>query len=193
MPKSNDTVLNFVVFSLLVAIGVAGRWGQPDWCITPLAATGLMAGYWFRNPLVAVMVPITAMLISDLMLPGYDSYAVLVTVYLALGMSAIFGRTMRWELSSRLAGLARLISCSLAPAMLFFITTNFAVWASSERYAKTLAGITECYVAALPFARRMLAGDMAFVALLFGAAAVAGVYSFRGIKQSSKNRVAETA
>lgn len=191
MPKSNDTVLKFVVFSLLVAIGVAGRWGQPDWCITPLAATGLLAGYWFRNLLVAMMVPITAMLISDIALPSYDSYAVLLTVYVALGMSALIGRPMRREISSKLAGLARLVSCTIGPAIFFFVSTNFAVWASSERYAKTLGGLAECYTAALPFLRRMLAGDVAFVALLFGAAAVAGIFSLTGIRETSESSTAQ--
>ncbi len=193
MPRSNDTALKLTIFSLLVAIGVAGRWGQPDWCITPLAATGLLAGYWFRNPLVAMMVPISAMLISDFALPSYDSYAVLLTVYLALGISAIIGRAMKTEIQSPIAGLARLVSCAIGPATLFFVTTNFAVWASSARYTKTLGGLAECYTAALPFFRRMLIGDMAFITLLFSAAALAGIFSITGAKAFGKNSVAEAS
>lgn len=190
MPSSNDTnrnhfLLPIATFCLLVLIGVVGRWGQPDWCVTPLAATGLIAGYWCRRAAVAIAVPMLAMLISDLVLPSYNSIAVLLAVYVSLGAAALIGRQLRKPIASRPAGLARLASCAMSPALLFFITTNFACWATSARYAKSFAGMVDCYTAALPFFRRMVMGDLSYVAIIFGAAALAGIYSVTGLQKET--------
>ena len=67
---------DLLVFFLLVAIGVAGRWGQPTWCFTPTAAAALFAGYVFlagRDR--RCMVPIAILAISDLLLPAYNNHS----------------------------------------------------------------------------------------------------------------------
>ena len=51
---------------------------------------------------------------------------------------------------------------------LFYIVTNFAVWAFQSDYEKSLAGLAECYWAAVPFYRWMLAGDIFYLAVLGG-------------------------
>src|SRR5262249_3823053 len=55
----------------------------------------------------------------------------------------------------------------LSSSLLFFATTNFAVWAFSGMYAHDLHGLVLCYVAALPFLWNTVAGDMLWTALLF--------------------------
>ncbi|TWU00111.1 hypothetical protein Pla108_10550 [Botrimarina colliarenosi] len=186
----SDTLPTVATFVLLVTIGVVGRWGQPDWCVTPLAAVGLLAGYALPRRW-AIATPLTAMLISDAMLPSYGSLGVAVAVYAAMATAPLLGSLLRRPLPSRSAGLARLTALSLTPAMVFFFTTNFAVWAFQSHYAKTAAGLAECYLAALPFLRRMLAGDAAFVAVLFGAAALAGAFSLTGAKCRETTRPAQ--
>lgn len=182
---------NLIVFTLLVAIAVVGRWGQPEWAFTPMAAVGLLAGYWFRSPWIAALAPMTAMAASDLALASYDSALVQATVYGALGASALLGRVLRRPIDGTATALTRLGFCVVAPSALFFITTNFAVWISSGRYAKTVAGLAECYTAALPFYRQMLAGDVLYAAVLLTAAAAAGVFSIYG--HTGKNAAVSAA
>ena len=50
--------------------------------------------------------------------------------------------------------------CGIVPATLFYVVTNFAVWATKSLYAPTFEGLMDCYVQALPFYRTMLAGDV---------------------------------
>lgn len=173
--------VNLLVFALLVAIAVVGRWGQPDWALTPMAAVGLLAGYWFRSVGVAMLVPMTAMAVSDLALASYGSALVQATVYGAMGAAAIIGRGLRAPLVRLAPALVRLGVCVAAPSLLFFVTTNFAVWVSGARYAKTLAGLGECYAAAVPFYRQMLAGDVIYATVLLSVAAAAGVFSLYGL------------
>lgn len=178
-----QTTKDLLVFSLLVTIGVVGRLAQPEVCVTPIAATGLLAGYLFRRPVVAALVPLTAMLISDLMLPGYQAFGVMLAVYAALASSALLGAWLRK--GSGVAWLGKLTACSLLPATVFFLTSNFAVWAWSTApyYEKSAAGMVHCYTMALPFFARMMTGDMAFTALLFGAALAAGAMSRQAAPQ----------
>jgi hypothetical protein len=52
--------------------------------------------------------------------------------------------------------------------LLFFVTTNFAVWAFSGMYPDDLGGLIRCYVAALPFLQNTVTGDIVWSAALFG-------------------------
>ena len=181
---SSDSPANRIayaaVFAMLVAIGALGRWGQPDWCVTPMAAVGLLAGY--ALPLGwAVAAPVAAMLLTDLALPAYQNAVIAAAVYGAMAFPPLLGRLLRRHAPSPGTGLARLAATAAAPSVVFFVTTNLAVWATTSLYTKTPVGLLECYAAAVPFLRRMAAGDFAYTALVFGAAAIAGAYSLRGV------------
>lgn len=167
------------VFALLVAIGVVGRWGQPEWCMTPMAAIGLLAGYALPRRW-AIATPVTAMLITDLVLPSYGSAVLAAAVYAAIAAPALLGGLLRNRVANVPTGLARLVGLAAAPSLVFFAVTNLAVWMTSPSYPATLAGLAECYTVAIPFLRRMVVGDLAYTGLLFGAAWIAGAYSLLG-------------
>ena len=170
----NRSLSDIVVLFLLVAIGVAGRWGQPQWCFTPTAAAAIFAGYYFSRLYVAALVPFAILLISDLSLPAYNSYGVMIATYAIMMVPVYFGRLLR-QPADALHTALRWIVCGLVPATLFFLVSNFSVWAFQSDYAKSWAGLVHCYWAAVPFYRWMLAGDVFYIAVLFGVAAVAGV------------------
>jgi hypothetical protein len=90
---------------------------------------------------------------------------VALVVYAALALPAVAGiLSRRWTGILPTAGV--MIACSLA----FFVLSNFAVWAFSGMYALTMAGLIQCYVAALPFLQNTVAGDLFWAAVLFGGA-----------------------
>lgn len=169
-----QTLADLLIFALLVAIGVAGRWGQPEWCFTPTAAAAIFAGRYFRRLWVAALAPIAILAISDLRLAAYDSYEVMAVTYAAMAFPAALGK---WLGRNRGGWNAvwRWGVCGLVPALVFFLATNFAVWAFESDYPRTAAGLVACYAAAVPFFRWMLVGDVFYLAVLFGSAALAGV------------------
>jgi hypothetical protein len=57
---------------------------------------------------------------------------------------------------------------SLATSLVFFLSTNLAHWAFMADYPRTMAGLGECFVAALPFYRWMPVGDAAWTLATFG-------------------------
>jgi hypothetical protein len=98
----------------------------------------------------------------------------MLATYAAMTLPVWCGRMLRGE--HRGWGLAgRWLLCGLAPATLFFVMSNFAVWAFQSDYERSLSGLTQCYVAAVPFYRAMLAGDVFYMVVLFGCWALAGV------------------
>ncbi|MEN0110001.1 MAG: DUF6580 family putative transport protein [Planctomycetota bacterium] len=177
----------FTAFGLLVAIALVGRLGQPDWNVTPLAAVALLAGYAMPSRRLAIAVPLVALTASNLVLPAYHTLAVGVAVYASFAAAALLGRLLRRPAASRGVGLMRAVTLSAAPAVLFFVVTNFAVWASMAMYPHTPAGLADCYAAALPFFRKMLAGDVAYTAVLLASAAAAGAFSLRGLPRIAPN------
>jgi hypothetical protein len=50
----------------------------------------------------------------------------------------------------------------------FFLLSNYAVWAGSGMYPKSLSGLGACFVAALPFYRNDLMSTALVAGLAFG-------------------------
>jgi hypothetical protein len=163
MNVKRESLIHLCVFVLLVLIGVTGRLWQPAWSFTPMAAIAIFAGYYFANRAAAVLVPLTAMVVSDLWLPAYGHAGIMAVVYAALVLPVVIG----WSLRRRMS-IGRLGLFGFIPAVIFFLTTNLAVWAIEASYPATAGGLLACYAAALPFFRSMLTGDLLYIAVLFG-------------------------
>jgi len=145
----------------LVGLDVVARLLPHAPNFTPVAASALFAGAVLRSRVLALAVPIAAMLISDLVL-GCPDWRIMAVVYAALAAPAVLGR---W---GRPRGAIVFAPLAVSSSLLFFATTTFAVWAFSGIYALDLAGLIACYVGALPFLYNTLLGDMFWTALLFG-------------------------
>ena len=80
---------------------------------------------------MVVALPIVTMLLSDLAL-GFYSPMLMASVYLSLAMAAALGES--FVPNPRLGFAA---GAMLAGSVLFFLCTNFAVWAGSQWYTRT--------------------------------------------------------
>ena len=78
--------------------------------------------------------------------------------------SQLFSKTFFKESSVVL----RIAGAALASSTVFFIATNFAVWAFSPMYAKTFEGLVLCYTMAIPFFQNTIAGDLVWSGAIFG-------------------------
>jgi len=131
---------------------------------SPLLASALFAGTVLRLRPLALIVPVAALLLSDIVL-GFDDWRIAIVVCLSLVLPAVVGIAARRFRILRVV-VPAVLSCSL----IFFVTTNFAVWAFSGIYTADMAGLIKCYVAALPFLKYTVAGDLVWAAILFGGA-----------------------
>ncbi|REJ64662.1 MAG: hypothetical protein DWQ31_20440 [Planctomycetota bacterium] len=158
-----------LAFLLLVGLGTAGRLYFETPNFTPLAAVALFAGYYFRHRLIAVAVPLFTLALSDLFMSRHASWGVMVTVYLALCFPVLLGCWLRAPRSTFAQLPLRTAAALLLPSLVFYLSTNLAVWFFDTLYPTTAAGLAACYVQALPFYRWFLQGDLLFIPLVFGA------------------------
>lgn len=138
---------------------------------TPIAALALFAGAHFESPRVALAVPLVAMLVSDValqMMHGTGLHSALFAVYLSF--VAVVGIGLLLNSRRRPAWI---LAAALASSTLFFVVTNFAVWAQGSMYPLTPEGLMACYIAAIPFFGWTVAGDLFYTTLLFGSFALA--------------------
>ena len=172
---NRNTLIEVCALSLLVAIGTAVRIYFRDLPnFAPVAAIALFAGYFFRWKLVALIVPLSIMVLSDLVIGSYD-WRMMAIVYGMLAMPVLWRGWLRRHFEVRpeswrsLAGPSlSLVGCCLVSSLLFFVVTNFGCWVFFGGYAHNASGLIECYASALPFFRNTLIGDAFFATALFG-------------------------
>ncbi|HEX2899421.1 MAG TPA: DUF6580 family putative transport protein [Bacteroidia bacterium] len=160
---------NAGIFLFLIVLIVAGRYFPHAANFTPAAAAGLFAGFWFRNRLVAAAVPLVGMLLSDLVIQQYYPWATMAVVYTAMVLPALLGGALFSRPSASFLKKAGKVTLgAVSASVLFFVSTNMAVWLFDGIYAPNFAGLTACFAAAVPFFRFTLAGDLFFAFTLFG-------------------------
>lgn len=168
MTNSKRTLWLGVAFVGLVALTVAGRVMSETPNVAPVAAAALFAGFLFRHRLVAALVPLSAMLISDVFSEGMYQWALMLVVYGALAFPVLLRRVVGEKLSAWRVGGASLIGSGA-----FFLITNLAEWAMMGHYPRTLEGLAACFLAAVPFFKNTIAGDLAWNTGFFGSYALA--------------------
>src|SRR5258708_33090340 len=132
---------------------------------TPLAAMALFGGAYISDKRLAFGLPLAALLLSDAVLGFYHG---MIWVYGSFALIVCLGL----QLQSR-RRLLPIAGAALAGSVLFFALTNFGVWASGGLYPRTMTGLGACYVAAIPFFKNTIAGDLVYTVLLFGGFAIA--------------------
>lgn len=131
----------------------------------PIGALALFSGAMLGRRWLAFAAPLGALVLSDLVLGFYPE---LLFVYASVLAIVLIG----WAVAKRKTALT-IAAAAVASSVFFFAVTNFGVWLVMDYYPKTLAGLTACYVAAIPFFQNTLASDLLFSALLFGGWALA--------------------
>jgi hypothetical protein len=106
----------------------------------------------------AMLVPLLAMVVGDAII-GFHSLTL--AVYGCLVVSTLLGRLLKPTSSALAFGGMGALS-----AVVFFVGTNFAVWAFQDMYPRTGSGLGMCYLAALPFLANMIVADIVFAVAL---------------------------
>jgi hypothetical protein len=158
----------------IVLLGAAARLLPHPPNLTPIGAMALFGGARLR-PRIAIAASLGAMALSDVglwLIMGHDLLTPMKPVVYGCFIAIAAGGT--WL---RRRGLDRrpgwIAAAAVAGGLLFFFATNFAVWALSDLYPKTGGGLAACFVAAIPFYRNTLLGDLFWSAALFGGEALA--------------------
>lgn len=140
---------------------------------TPLGAIALFGAAYFTEKKWALLIPLAAFFISDLILNNvmysafYDGFTWFtggfLYIYGSIAMIVVAGYYILKKVT-----VPRVIGGAFAASVIFFIVSNFGVWLSSPMYPLTAEGLIACYTAAIPFFHNTLAGDLVYSGVLFG-------------------------
>lgn len=158
MNKPTDHFTQWLAFGLVV-LGVVARLVPHPQNATPLMAIALFGGTYFAKRW-AILLPLVIVAVSDFLI-GWHA-----TVPYTWGAFALTGM-LAWWIRPR-PNATRILGGTLAGSVAFFLITNFGVWAAQNLYPPTAAGLWQCYVAAIPFFRNTLLGNLVYVTALFG-------------------------
>lgn len=163
MPTWKLNLTETAVVAGLVTLSVLGRLLWHPAHVAPVAAAALFAGFFLRSRLVALIVPLLSMAISDIFIGAYNTN-IMVAVYIGMCLPIALAHVLRKEVS-----VPRLVGCSLASSVAFFLISNGAEWTFGALYSHDLKGLGQCFYNALPFFRNTVAGDLLWTSLLFAA------------------------
>lgn len=158
----------------------------PPHNFSPIAAMGLFGAACLNRRWLALAVPFAGLFLSDLFLNNviyrefYSSFTLVTSwwIYAAFGAVMLLG----WYSLRDKVSPGRLVVVSLSSSLIFFLVTNFSVWFEGTMYPKTMAGLSACYAAGLPFLQNTILGDLFFSAALFG------VYFWAVNRQTAKQQ-----
>ncbi len=165
-PTHSSLRNDLMLVAALIALGVVARLLPHAPNFTPIAASALFAATVLHTRVLAFVVPIGAMLISDAII-GFDSSPMTLVIYAMFTLPAFVA-----FLPDRVRAPGMFVPAIVAYSLLFFVVTNLAVWAFGGLYPLPAAGLAACYAAALPFLPQTVIGDLFWAAVLFGGAAL---------------------
>jgi len=168
--------VRFIVLAGIILCAAFSRLIPHPPNFTPLIAIALFGGAYFGKKSIAVIVPLAAMLISDVLIMKFvytDTNTVLghfanlstFVTYFSFVLIVGIGFLLRGKTNA-----SNIAFSSLGGALLFFVLVNFAVWAGNGHnlYPKTMAGLIACYTAAIPFFKHTLISTAVYSTALFG-------------------------
>jgi len=147
--------------ALMVAIGIVIRLVPHPANFTPVFAIALFAGFYLPKKW-AIILPLSVMLLSELFI-GFYAWQLMLVVYGSIALAGLIGVA-----SKKNRNILTVVTSTLVASILFFLTTNFAVWYFSSWYTHDLSGLMLCYTLAVPFFKNSLMGNLFFVTVFFG-------------------------
>ena len=139
----------------------------------PIGAMALFGAAYFSQKYLAFLIPVISMWLSDLVINNvvygqyfdhfvwfYDGFY---WTYAAFILIALIGMV-----TLKKVRIQNLIASGLIASLIFFLVSNFGVWASTQMYSHSIHGLITCYIAGLPFFKNTILGDIVYSGILFG-------------------------
>ena len=164
--KSKFITPRFIFITSAILIAAVSRLFPHIPNFTPIAAMALFGGVYFTDKRLAFVIPLIAMFLSDAAIQlvyGWGFHNTMIYVYAGFILTSVIGMIVRRNVS-----ILSIAAGSITASILFFIITNFGVWAASG-FQMGIAGLNATYIMGIPFFAPTLVGDLFFNSILFGA------------------------
>lgn len=143
----------------LIGLGIVARVAPHPWNFTPVMAIALFGGTYLAKRW-AILLPLAIVAASDWVIGWHATIPFTWGAFVLTGMLA-------WWIRQH-PNPSRILAGSLMGSGLFFLITNIGVWLVAGLYPATAAGLWQCFVAAIPFFRQTVLGDLVYVTSFFG-------------------------
>lgn len=162
------------ILTLMILLGGAWRLfisngSSPLANFTPIGAMALFGGCYFADKGKAFIVPLLTLWVSDILLNYfvyfhewkffYDGF---LWTYGSFALMVIIGTYIKKTT------IKSVVLASVSAALTHYVISDFGVWLGGGLYPKNTQGFIACYVAAIPYLKNMLIGNLVFGGVLFG-------------------------
>ena len=139
---------------------------------SPMAAIGLFGAAHFSKKWQAFFIPLAGIWLSDLVINNYVYnsstfiwfYGGFYWQYLSYAIIIVAGLFI----FNKSISAGKTVGAFLSSSGIFFLISNFGVWAGGLMYPKNIGGLLACYTAGIPFIHNTILSDALFTTLLFG-------------------------
>jgi hypothetical protein len=171
MPKEKILIALFVIL-----FGVAARIFLVEFVQIPnfeiVTALALVAGVFLGGSFILI-VPLGIIAISDIYLGNTSILIFTWSAFIAIG---VFGWLLRKRKAFNCHFVAQMTAMGIISSLFFYIYTNFGWWLLTNMYPPTFEGLIYCYIAALPFLKTNLLGNLFFVPVFISLALIVQKY-----------------
>ena len=162
------------VLSIIILLAAFTRIMPHPPNFSPMAAIGLFGAAHFAKKWQAFFIPLIGIWVSDLVINNY--------VYSSSSSNFVwFYSGFYWQYISyiliifaglfifnRGISLTKTFGGMISSSGIFFLVSNFGVWAGGTMYPKNFGGLITCYAAGVPFIHNTIISDVLFTTVLFG-------------------------
>ena len=135
---------------------------------TPIGAVAMFSGTYLKDKWKAFLVPIAVVFISDLGLnyAWFHKFVLVdsssIVVYATLAVMVVIGMNIKK------VNVVNVLAASLLAVLIHWLLTDIGPWLNSGTYSKGIIGYGQSLIAALPFEKSLLIGNLLFGAILYG-------------------------
>ncbi|KHJ37183.1 hypothetical protein PBAC_26260 [Pedobacter glucosidilyticus] len=172
MSLNKINVRNWVLVVMILAAAATRFFSlgeQTAWSnFTPVGAIAMFGGTYFTHKYKAYLVPLITLFISDIFVTYsytgeftlfYDGF---VWVYICFVAMVFIGSLIKTvNVNTVLLG-------SLAGVLIHWLVTDIEPWLGGTLYNKDITGYYQSLIAAIPFEKNLLLGNLIFGAVLYG-------------------------
>ena len=183
--KYTKTIKSLLITAALIGAAVGWRVINHSYVIAPnleIVTTVSVLAAIILGARAALAVPLFTMIVSDLIIGNSSIFIYTWSTFVIIGLGALLLRKLNSKPAKQIF---YSFGFAISSSLIFFAITNFGVWAQGW-YPNTFAGLTECYINALPFYRTMLIGNLILVP------ATVSIYQLIRYYQTSKSLVVDT-
>jgi len=146
----------YILVASFIAVIVQSRLVPHASNFTPVLATGIFCGFYFKNFYSSFLIILISMFVGDLYLGFHNT---MFFTYIALAIPVALG------VASKFLKIKEILFSGVISSVAFFLITNLGAWITLDIYEKNLSGLMNSYILAIPFFHNTLLSTLLFLFL----------------------------